>query len=445
MNKNFEKQLWELANVIRGNADATEYRNIILTLVLIKGISDTHNSAWWNKIKNCNTNVKETLKCTINDIEAKYPQIKDTLSWIFNKSSINTETLQKTINTFSALEESQEDTFGRVYEYCLKKFAKQEGQNSGQFYTPVCIVKLLVEILNPHDGILYDPCMGSGGMFVQSTTKRGNNLKVYGQELNPTTWRLSKVNMFLKGINCDMGSGPADTLLNDIHTTLKADYIMANPPFNLSRWGAEKVLNDKRWVYGQPTDKNANFSWIQHMLYHLKDNGRIGLVLTNGSLSAKKNGEGKIRENLIKDGLVECIISLPSNLFYTTQIPVCLWVLSKKRKNTTLFIDATDRGKKNVNGDTELTDKAIKDIANNYHSYIRNEKIDDNCAIANINKIKEQGYILSPARYVDIPSIKSERINEKAINNEIKENTAILMELFNKSRYLEDKILEDFS
>ena len=232
---------------------------------------------------------------------------------------------------------NEKDILGRTYEYCLQMFAEQEGKRGGEFFTPACVVRTLVEVLQPYKGRVYDPCCGSGSMFVQSAkfveNHSGNisNISIYGQDSNPTTWKMAQMNLAIRGIEPDLGSYAADTFLDDRHPTLRADYIMANPPFNLSNWGVDKLKDDVRWQYGMPPTGNANFAWLQHMIYHLAPAGRIGMVLANGLLSSQSGGEGEIRKNIINADLVECIIAMPTQLFYTTQIPVSLWFLNKKK------------------------------------------------------------------------------------------------------------------
>ena len=263
---------------------------------------------------------------------------------------------------------SEKDILGRTYEYCLSMFAEQEGKRGGEFYTPRSVVRVLVEMLEPYSGRVYDPCCGSGGMFVQSAKfieNHGGNINkisVFGQDSNPTTWKMAQMNLAIRGIEADLGKFNADTFFNDCHPQLKADFIMANPPFNLSGWGADKLVDDVRWQYGTPPAGNANFAWLQHMIWHLAPNGRIGMVLANGSLSSQSGGEGEIRKNIINADLVDCIVAMPTQLFYTTQIPVSLWFLAKnkKQKGKTLFIDARKLGTMVTRKLRELTDEDIK-------------------------------------------------------------------------------------
>jgi hypothetical protein len=296
------------------------------------------------------------------------------------------------------------DILGRAYEYCLSKFAEAEGKLAGEFYTPACIVKTLVNVLEPYAGRVYDPCCGSGGMFVQSAkfieSHAGNinQISVYGQDSNPTTWKMAQMNLAIRGIEADLGQYNADTFFNDCHPTLKADFILANPPFNLSDWGADKLADDVRWKFGTPPNGNANFAWIQHIIHHLAPAGRAGVVLANGSLSSQSGSEGEIRRKLVEADLVDCIVAMPSQLFYTTQIPVSIWFFNKakKQKGKTLFIDARNLGTMVTRKLRELTDGAdggdIMRIANTYKAFAEGTLADEKgfCAVVDIQKIAEQ-------------------------------------------------------
>ena len=305
---------------------------------------------------------------------------------------------------------NSKDILGRTYEYCLSKFAEQEGKLAGEFYTPSCVVRTLVEVLQPFNGRVYDPCCGSGGMFVQSAKfieNHGGNINkisVFGQDSNPTTWKMAQMNLAIRGIEADLGKFNADTFFNDCHPQLKADFIMANPPFNLSGWGANKLVDDIRWQYGTPPAGNANFAWLQHMIWHLAPNARIGMVLANGSLSSQSGGEGAIRKNIINADLMDCIVAMPTQLFYTTQIPVSLWFLAKnkKQKGKTLFIDARKLGTMVTRKLRELTDEDIKKIADTYNAYVDGTLEDEKgfCAVVTTQDIAKQDYILTPGHYV---------------------------------------------
>ena len=349
---------------------------------------------------------------------------------------------------------SEKDILGRTYEYCLSKFAEQEGKLAGEFYTPSCVVRTLVEVLQPYHGRVYDPCCGSGGMFVQSAkfienhSGNINDISVYGQDSNPTTWKMAQMNLAIRGIDADLGKYNADTFFNDCHPTMRADYIMANPPFNLSDWGADKLADDVRWQYGLPPAGNANFAWLQHMIYHLAPNGKIGMVLANGSLSSQSGGEGDIRKNIINADLVECIVAMPTQLFYTTQIPVSLWFLSKnkKQKGKTLFIDARKMGVMVTRKLRELTDGSedpnkndIGKIADTYKAFVEGTLEDEKgfCAVVTTEEIAKQDYILTPGRYV---GIEDQEDDGEPFEEKMTRLTAELSQLFIKSHDLESEI-----
>ena len=387
-NIGFEKQIWDAACVLRGNMDASEYKSVVLGLIFLKYISDRfeakykelveegdgfeedkdeytaeniffvpENARWEVIAAAAHTpEIGTVIDDAMRSIEKENKRLKDILPKNFARPELDKRRLGEVVDLFTNIQMIEhgesKDILGRTYEYCLAKFAEQEGKNAGEFYTPSCVVRTLVEVLQPFNGRVYDPCCGSGGMFVQSAKfveNHGGNINkisVFGQDSNPTTWKMAQMNLAIRGIEADLGKFNADTFFNDCHPQLKADYIMANPPFNLSGWGQEKLLDDVRWKYGTPPVGNANFAWLQHMIWHLAPNGRIGMVLANGSLSSQSGGEGEIRKNIIEDDLVDCIVAMPSQLFYTTQIPVSLWFLArnKKQKGKTLFIDARKMG-----------------------------------------------------------------------------------------------------
>ncbi len=338
---------------------------------------------------------------------------------------------------------------GRTYEYCLSKFAEQEGKNAGEFYTPSCIVRTLVEILKPFDGIVYDPCCGSGGMFVQSfdfiKQHQGNinNISIYGQDANPTTLKLAKMNLAIRGIEANLGKFASDTFFDDQHKQLKAKYIMANPPFNLKNWGYDSLQDDKRFEYGLPPEGNANYAWIQHMIYHLAPNGKMGMVLANGSLSSQTSGEGLIRQNIVDADLVDCIIAMPTNLFYSTGIPVCLWFITKdkKQKGKTLFIDARNMGVMVTRKSRELTLQDISKLADIYNRYENNTLEDEKgyCAVVNTEDIAKQDYILTPGRYVGIEDAEED---DEPFNDKMARLTSDLSAFFAQSDNLQRDIKE---
>lgn len=344
--------------------------------------------------------------------------------------------------------EASKDLLGRTYEYCIAQFASYEGTKGGEFYTPSSIVKTIVSILKPFNNCrVYDPCCGSGGMFVQSekfvqahSDNRGT-ISVYGQESNADTWKMAKMNMAIRGIDANFGSYQADTFFNDLHKTLKADFIMANPPFNLSNWGQEKLKDDVRWKYGLPPAGNANYAWIQHMIHHLAPNGKIGLVLANGALSSQTSGEGDIRKNIIEADLVEGIIALPTQLFYSVTIPVTLWFISmnKKQKGKTLFVDARNMGYMVNRKHRDFTDEDIQRLADTFSSFQDGtlEDVKGFCAVVNTKKIEEQDYILTPGRYVGIEVVEED---EEPFDEKMNRLTSELSEMFKKSHELEKEI-----
>ena len=481
----FEKQIWEAACVLRGNMDASEYKSVVLGLIFLKYISDRFDekyqalvaegdgfeedideytsegiffvpeNARWNIIAlNAHTpEIGTIIDEAMRAIEKENKRLKDILPKNFARPELDKRRLGDVVDLFTNIKMvdagSSKDILGRTYEYCLSKFAEQEGKLAGEFYTPSCVVRTLVEVLQPYNGRVYDPCCGSGGMFVQSAkfveNHRGNinDISVYGQDSNPTTWKMAQMNLAIRGIDADLGKFNADTFFNDCHPTLRADYIMANPPFNLSDWGADKLTDDVRWQYGMPPAGNANFAWLQHMIHHLAPNGKIGMVLANGSLSSQSGGEGEIRKNIINADLVECIIAMPTQLFYTTQIPVSLWFLAKnkKQKGKTLFIDARKLGTMVTRKLRELTDEDIAKIADTYNAYadgiLENEK--GFCAVVDTEEIAKQDYILTPGRYV---GIEEQDDDGEVFEEKMKRLTSELSVLFDRSHDLEVEIKE---
>lgn len=389
----------------------------------------------------------------MRSIEKENKRLKDILPKNFARPELDKRRLGEVVDLFTNIQMidhgNSKDILGRTYEYCLAKFAEQEGKLAGEFYTPSCVVRTLVEVLQPYNGRVYDPCCGSGGMFVQSSKfieNHGGNIKnisVYGQDSNPTTWKLAQMNLAIRGIEADLGKFSADTFFNDCHPQLKADFIMANPPFNLSGWGQDKLLDDVRWQYGTPPANNANFAWLQHMIWHLAPNGRIGMVLANGSLSSQSGGEGEIRKNIINADLVDCIVAMPSQLFYTTQIPVSLWFLAKnkKQKGKTLFIDARKLGTMVTRKLRELTDADIQRIADTYNAFVDGTLEDEKgfCAVVTTQDIAKQDYILTPGRYV---GIEEQEDDGEPFEEKMSRLTSELSELFAKSHELEAEIRE---
>lgn len=481
----FEKQIWDAACVLRGNMDASEYKSVVLGLIFLKYISDRfdekyqallaegdgfeedvdeytsegiffvpENARWSVIASNAHTpEIGTIIDEAMRSIEKENKRLKDILPKNFARPELDKRRLGDVVDLFTNIKMvdagSSKDILGRTYEYCLSKFAEQEGKLAGEFYTPSCVVRTLVEVLQPYNGRVYDPCCGSGGMFVQSAkfveNHRGNinDISVYGQDSNPTTWKMAQMNLAIRGIDADLGKFNADTFFNDCHPTLRADFIMANPPFNLSDWGADKLTDDVRWQYGMPPAGNANFAWLQHMIYHLAPNGKIGMVLANGSLSSQSGGEGEIRKNIINADLVECIIAMPTQLFYTTQIPVSLWFLAKnkKQKGKTLFIDARKMGTMVSRKLRELTDSDIAKIAETYNSYTDGflENTKGFCAVVDTEEIAKQDYILTPGRYV---GIEEQEDNSEPFEDKMNRLTSELSQLFAKSHELEAEIKE---
>jgi len=358
-------------------------------------------------------------------IERDNPSLKGVLPKDYARPALDKGRLGELIDLIGTIglgdrENRSKDTLGRVYEYFLSQFASAEGKKGGQFYTPQSVVRVLVEMLAPYKGRVYDPCCGSGGMFVQSEKfieahggKLGD-ISVYGQESNHTTWKLAKMNLAIRGIDGNLGPTNADTFHNDLHKDLRADYVLANPPFNDSDWGGEKLKTDVRWKYGVPPAGNANFAWVQHFIHHLGPNGTAGFVLANGSMSSSQSGEGEIRKNIVEADLVDCMVALPGQLFYSTQIPVCLWFLTRNkqqahhrdRRGTTLFIDARKLGTMVDRVHRELTDADVAKIAGTYHAW-RGDKgageyadVPGFCASATTDCIREHEYLLTPGRYL---------------------------------------------
>lgn len=480
-NLGFESKLWAAADLLRGHMDAAEYKHVVLGLLFLKYISDSFQEhyeqlrlwtsdpqheyyvreervryqvaedpdeylaqnlfyvpqeARWSTIQ---ANAKQPhigklIDDAMDAIERANPSLKGVLTKDYARPTLNKQRLGELIDLISTIsmqasagENKEEaakrksaDIMGRAFEYFLERFAAAEGKRGGEFYTPQSVVRLLVEMLEPYKGRIYDPCCGSGGMFVQSekfVEAHGGNrfdISIYGQESNPTTWKLCKMNLAIRGIGGNLGPNNADTFLNDLHKDLRADFILANPPFNMKEWGAAQLAGDVRWQYGQPPASNANYAWMQHMIYHLAPNGKLGLVLANGSMSTNTGGEGEIRKNIIEADLVDCIVALPGQLFYTTQIPVCLWFISRNktpaglrdRRGETLFIDARQMGQLVDRTHRELSEEDLARIANTYHAwqgqpgYGTYEDVSGFCKAAKLDEIRSHDYVLTPGRYV---------------------------------------------
>lgn len=504
-NLGFEQKLWLAADKLRGTMDAADYKHTVLGLIFLKYISDsfeTHrlwlvrktadprseyyvsseaqrnevredrdeylseNVFWvppearWSSIQN---NAKQpTIGKIIDDamdlIERDNPRIKGILPKNYARPDLDKTRLGELIDLIGTIsvgtqEGKSQDVLGRVYEYFLAKFASAEGKGGGEFYTPSSVVRVLVEMIGPFKGRVYDPCCGSGGMFVQSekfVESHGgsrNDISVFGQESNPTTWRLAMMNLAIRGIEANLGGQWGDSFHNDLHPDLKADYILANPPFNISDWGGDRLREDKRWRYGVPPVRNANFAWVQHMIHHLAPNGVAGFVLANGSMSSNTGGEGDIRKAIIEADLVDCMVAMPGQLFYSTMIPVCLWFLTRnkagkgfrERRGETLFIDARKMGTLVDRVHRELTDKDIQKIANTYHAWRAEKEVGECkdipgfCKCATTQEIEKQGYVLTPGRYVGAEELEEadepfdEKMNQlvKGLDEQFKESARL--------------------
>lgn len=479
----FEKKIWDAACILRGNLDAAEYKHVILGLIFLKYISDKFEarynelldegegfeedideyaslnvffvplSARWHSIASQahTPEIGKVIDDAMDSIERENKKLRGILPKTFARPELDKRRLGEVVDLFTNISMVEhgdtKDILGRTYEYCLAQFAEQEGKKAGEFYTPACVVRTLVEVIKPFDGRVYDPCCGSGGMFVQSAqfveAHQGNinNLSVYGQDSNPTTWKLCQMNLAIRGIEADLGKAAADTFFNDAHPAMKADFILANPPFNLSDWGANKLVDDVRWKYGLPPAGNANFAWLQHMIFHMSAKGRIGMVLANGSLSSQSGGEGEIRKKMLEDDLIEGIIAMPPQLFYTTPIPVSLWFLNraKKQSGKTLFIDARNMGTMVSRRLREMTVEDIGKIASAFEAF-ENGTLEDEkgfCAVAAIEDIARHDYILTPGRYVGLAEHEDagEPFEEKMTRL-----TTELSGLFEQSHKLEEEI-----
>ncbi len=464
----YEAELWAMADALRGSMDAAEYKHVVLGLIFLKYISDafeeTHarleaesgegadpedpdeyraNNVFWVppqarwhylQARAKRAAIGRAVDDAMAGIEGDNPALKDVLPKDYARPALDKQRLGQLIDLVSNIRVGDEearsrDVLGRVYEYFLSEFANAEGKKGGEFYTPRCVVRLLVEMIEPYQGRVYDPCCGSSGMFVQSvefieahasgngnarTTPSGAkaDISIYGQESNYTTWRLARMNLAIRGIGGQIAQG--DTFHNDRHPDLKADFILANPPFNVSDWGGERLTEDQRWESGVPPKGNANFAWVQHIVHHLAPTGVAGFVLANGSMSSQQSGEGEIRKNLIEAGLVDCMVALPGQLFYSTQIPACLWFLSRRRfgrglrdrRGEVLFVDARKLGRMVSRRHRELTDEEIARIADTYHAWRGEagtgdyEDVPGFCRTAPLDEVQKHGHVLTPGRYV---------------------------------------------
>lgn len=490
-NIGFEETLWKAADKLRGSMSSYDYKDVVLGLMFLKYISDKfetrynelveegdgfeedideyteQNIFWvpqisrWNYIRdNAKSNeIGQIIDDAMIEIEKENPTLVGVLDKRYARPELDKRRLGELVDLISTIKlhsKEEKDLLGRIYEYFLGQFASAEGKNGGEFYTPSSIVKTLVEMIEPYKGRIYDPACGSGGMFIQSEKfvegHQGNlqDLSIYGQELNSTTWKLCRMNLVIRGLDGNIGAGHGDTFHNDFHKMLKADFVLANPPFNIKDWGGSSLVDDIRWKFGIPPEGNANYAWLQHIVHHLAPNGCAGVVLANGSLSSNTSNEGEIRKNLIENDLVDAIVAMPDKLFYSTGIPVCLWILNKNKANNPkfrnrekeiLFIDARNLGEMIDRKHRELSHDNVKLIADTYHNY-RNangkyEDVKGFTKVATLDEVKDNDYILTPGRYVGIEDVEDDGV---PFDEKMKQLTSELDELFKESRSLEDEI-----
>ena len=481
--KSLETKLWSAADKMRGAVSVAEYKFIVLGLIFLKYISDSFEdkykalveegegleeerdcyiaenifyvpkkSRWEYLVEHSkDANIGEIIDDALTAIEKENTSLKNVLPKDYNSPTMRNVNLGELIDLFTNIrvgtkEAREKDLLGRIYEYFLGQFAKNELQKGGEFYTPACLVRTMVECIEPFQGKVYDPACGSGGMFVQSMKfvedHQGNpyNIGIYGQEKNPTTWRLAKMNLAIRSMYGDLGKYAADTFTEDLHKDLKADYILANPPFNLE-WDRDKVEDDPRWKYGLPPKNNANYAWLQHMISKLTQNGKMACILANGSLSAAGQ-EGEIRKKIIENDLVDCIIAMPTNLFYTVTVPCSIWIINrnKSQKGKTLFINAINLGTMVTRRLRELSDSDIKKVADTYHNYQKSknyENIKGFCYSAFTEEIKTNNYVLTPGRYVGVEDTKDDGI---PFEEKMKTITSELSKQFEESHKLEEEI-----
>jgi len=484
VNVGFESQIWDAACVLWGHIPAAEYRNIIIGLIFLRYISTAFEKKYaqlveegdgfeddpdayveeniffvpeearWSKIAAAahTPEIGMVIDGAMRAIEAGNKKLKGVLPKNFANPDLDKTVLGDVVDLFTNMDmsdtEGNRDILGRTYEYCIAKFAEKEGKGGGEFYTPSSIVNTLIAILKPYANCrVYDPCCGSGGMFVQSEkfieahSGRRGQMSIYGQEANPDTWKMAIMNLTIRGMEADLGAYHADTFSKDQHSTLKADFIMANPPFNYSPWGHDNLLDDVRWKYGVPPASNANFAWIQHMIHHLAPGGKIGLVLANGALSSQSGGEGEIRKRIIEDDLVEGIVALPPQLFYSVTIPATLWFITKGKKQPgkTLFIDARQIGSMVDRTHRDFSDEDVAKIADTFEAFQEGtlEDVKGFCAVVETAEIAKQDYILTPGRYV---GIEEKEDDGEPFEEKMGRLTSELSEMFAKSHELEEEI-----
>jgi type I restriction enzyme M protein len=513
MNQSLKRTLWAAADKLRSSMDAAEYKHIVLGLIFLKYISDAFderraqlsaafanegddlylpdtadrvnaleerdyytmaNVFWvpasgrWEAIraqaKQADIGVR--IDAALEAIEADNAPLKGILDKRFGRTQLEPGRLGELVDLISTIGFGEghraKDLLGEVYEYFLGQFASAEGKKGGQFYTPASVVKVLVEVLAPHQGRVYDPCCGSGGMFVQSEKfieahgGKADDISIYGQEANPTTWRLVAMNLAIRGFAADLGKEPADTFHRDQHPDLRADYVLANPPFNVSDWGGERLAEDRRWAHGTPPTGNANYAWLQHILHHLSPRGQAGVVLANGSMSSNQNNEDAIRKAMVEADVVDVMVALPPQLFFNTQIPACLWFLSKDksgaavpggqkgrdRRGEVLFIDARKFGRMATRVNRVFDEEDVARIAATVHRWrVDGEQGADEpyadvpgfCRAVKLPEIVEHGYVLTPGRYVgaEVAEDDDEAFDEKMerLTSQLAEQMAKGMEL----------------
>lgn len=480
----FEQQIWNAACELWGHIPAADYRKIFTGLIFLRYISAAfekrynelvaegegfeedldeyvseniffvpQNARWSEIAKAAHTpEIGKILDQAMIEVEKNNKALKGVLPKNYAAPDLDKRVLGNVVDVFSNMDmsdtEASKDLLGRTYEYCIAQFASYEGVKGGEFYTPASVVKTIVSILKPSEGKrVYDPCCGSGGMFVQSIkfiqdhSGNRNNVSVYGQEANADTWKMAKMNMAIRGIDANFGEHHEDTFFHDLHANERFDFIMANPPFNLKNWGQEQLQEDPRWQYGLPPAGNANFAWIEHMIYHLAPGGKIGLVLANGALSTQTGGEGEIRKRIIEADLVEGIVAMPTQLFYSVTIPVTLWFISrgKKQKGKTLFIDARNMGHMVDRKHRDLSEQDIERLASTFEKFQKGKLQDEKgfCAVVETADIAKQDYILTPGRYVGIEDTVHD---DEPFEQKMTRLTGELSEMFAKSHDLEKQI-----
>jgi type I restriction enzyme M protein len=504
--KTLEQTLWEAADKLRGNQEPSEYKHVVLGLVFLKYISDrfterrtaleaelaadgldaaaiadfledrdeytSQNVFWvpetarWEYVlgRAKLPTIGQDIDKAMDAIEKENASVRGVLPRNYGRDGLDKKRLGELVDLIGSIgftstdDHGADDVLGRVYEYFLGQFAgKETGKDAGAFYTPRSVVKTLVEMLEPYSGRVYDPACGSGGMFVQSAEfvkahgGKRSDISVYGQEFTDTTWKLAKMNLALRGIEADLGEKSDDSFVNDLHPDLRADYVIANPPFNVSDWWDAKLANDPRWKYGTPPKGNANFAWVQHFIHHLKPNGTAGFVLANGSLSSKSGGEGEIRENLVRAGLVDCIVAMPDKLFFNTGIPVALWFVSKdrggnghrERRDEVLFIDARKLGTMESRRLRVLDEDDIAKIADTYHAWRNHdggyEDIPGFAKAATLDEIEKHDFVLTPGRYVGVEEAEADA---EPIDEKIARLTTELLAEFDRGAELEKIVRE---